>query len=70
MMCDFWLHRKRKAEESADEAHQVEAASSDRSVESPPRSRARWEATPGVAKVEDTGRSVAQKAAPMGVSGV
>ena len=67
MMRNFWLHRKRKAEESADEARWVEAASSNPSVESPPRSRVRWEATVGEAEAEDTGRSAAQKPAPMGV---
>ena len=66
----FWLHRKRKAEESADETRQVEAASSNPSVESLPRSRTRWEATPGEAEAEDTGRSAARKAAPMGVAEV
>ena len=64
------LHRKRKAEESADETHRAGAASSDPSVESPPRSRTRREATPGEAEAEDTGRSAARKAAPMGVVGV
>ena len=51
----FWLCRKRKAEESADEARRVKAASSNLSVESPPRSRVRREATVGEA--EDTGLS-------------
>ena len=64
----FWLCRKSKAEESADEARWVEAASSNPSVESPPRSRVRREATVG--KAEDTGRSAAQKPAPMGVAEV
>ena len=64
----FWLCRKRKAEESADEARWVEAASSNPSVESPPRSRVRREAMVG--KAEDTGRSVALKPAPMGVAEV
>ena len=58
----------RKAEGSADETHRVEAASSNPLVESPPRSRARREVTPGEA--EDTGRFAAQKAAPMGVAEV
>ena len=60
----------RKAEGSADETHRVEAASSNLLVESPPRSRARREATPGEAEAEDTGRSTARKAAPMGVAEV
>ena len=53
MMRNFLLLRKRKAEESANEARRAEAASSDPSVESPPRSRARQEATPGEAEAED-----------------
>ena len=67
---EFWLHRKRKAEGSADETRRVEAASSNPSVESPPPSRARREATSGEPETEDTGRSTAQKAAPMGVAEV
>ena len=70
MMRDFWLHRKRKAEESSDEARRDKAGSSDPSVESLPRSRTRREATPGEVEAEDTGRSEARKAAPMGVAEV
>ena len=66
----FWLCRKRKAEGSADETHRVEAASSDPSVESPPLSCARREATPGETEAEDTRRYEARKAAPMGVAEV
>ena len=55
---------------SADEACRAKVGSSDPSVESPPRSRTRREATPGEAEAEDTGRSAARKAAPMGVAGV
>ena len=70
MMRDFWLHRKRKAEESANEARRTGAASSDLSEESPPRSRTHREATPGEAEAEDTGRSMARKAAPVEVAAV
>jgi hypothetical protein len=70
MMHDFWLHRKRKTEESADEARRAKAGSSDPSVESPPRSRTRREATPGEVEAEDTGRFEDRKAAPMGVAEV
>ena len=70
MMCNFWLHRKRKAEEAADEPHQAKAASSDPSVESPPQSRACREATPGETEAADTVRSAARKAAPIGVAEV
>ena len=70
MMHNFWLHKKRKAEESADEAHRAKAGSSDPSVESPPRSRTRREATPGEVEAEDTRRSEARKAVPMGVAEV
>ena len=70
MMHDFWLHKKRKAEESADEARRAKAGSSDPSVESPPRSRTRREATPGEVEAEDTRRSEARKAVPMGVAEV
>ena len=66
----FWLHRKRKVEGSVDETRRVEAASSNPSVESPPWSRSRREATPGEAEAEDTGRSAARKAAPMEVAEV
>jgi len=68
MMRDFLLHRKRKAEESTDVARRAKAGSSDPSVESPPHSRARREATPGEVEAEDTGRSEARKAALMGVA--
>ena len=57
-------------EGSADETRRAEAASSNPSVESPPRSRAHREATPGEAEAEDTGRSAARKATPMGVAEV
>ena len=70
MMRNFLLLRKRKAEESANEARRAEAASSDPSVESPPRSRARQEATPGEADAEDIERSEARNAAQMVVAGV
>ena len=70
MMLNIWLHRKRKVEESADEACRAKSGSSDPSVESPPRSRTRREATPGEVEAEDTRRSEARKAAPMGVAEV
>ena len=70
MMHNCWLRRKRKAEESADEARRAKTGSSDPSVESPPRSRTRREATPGEVEAEDTGRYEARKAAPMGVAEV
>ena len=57
-------------EGSADETRRVEAASSNPSVESPPRSRTRWETMPDEAEAEDTRRSVARKAAQMGVAEV
>jgi hypothetical protein len=70
MMRDFWLHRKRKAEEYGDVARRAKAGSFDPSVESPPRSRTPRLATPGKVEAEDTGRSEARKAAPMGVAEV
>jgi hypothetical protein len=70
MMRNFWLHKKRKAEESANETRRAKTGSSDPSVESPPRSRTRREATQGKVEAEGTGRSEARKAAPMGVAEV
>jgi len=58
---------KRKEKGSADETRWVETASSNPLVESPPRSRAHREATPGEAEAEGTRRSAARKATPMGV---
>ena len=70
MMHNFWLHRKRKVEEAADEPRQAKAASSDPSVESPPRSRTCREATPGETEAKDAEQSVARKATPIGMAEV
>jgi len=64
---NFELRRKRKAEDSADEARRVEAAASLASVKSPPRIRARLEAVQeeedAAAEAGETSAKDAEKAA-------